>query len=227
MYTKFIKPLGLLLLLASTGLFTSCQKEDAVSDVENFVLQSVYEIEERCGAGMAGCYELVFPVTLQFADSTTQEVADYDALKQAIREWYQANTVRPRPWNRPTLVLPIDVINSDGEVITVETPAELIELRRACVNDTFGPGHGNHHGKDRACFKPVFPFTIQFPDSTQATVTNPQEFKQAIRTWKANNPGVPGHPVFVFPITVTLRDGTQVVVNSKEELDAIKEECRG
>ncbi len=229
MYAKMFKTLSLFLLLFSTGLFTSCQKEEnAVQDVENFVLQSVYEIEERCGAGMAGCYELVFPVTLQFADSTTQEVADYDALKLAIREWYQLNApTRPRPWNRPTLVLPIDVINSDGEVITVETSAELMELRRACINDTFGPGHGNHHGKDRACFKPVFPFTIQFPDSSEVTVSTPLEFQQAIRSWKANNPGVPGRPHFVFPITVQLRDGTQVVVNSKEELDATKAECRG
>src|SRR5688500_19651686 len=97
MYNKFIKPFGMVIALAAVGFFTSCEKEETAADVENYVLQSMYEIEERSGTGMAGCYELVFPVTVQFPDSTTQEVADYDALKLAIREWFEANGGRPRP----------------------------------------------------------------------------------------------------------------------------------
>ncbi len=228
MYRKLIKPFGLFLLLALAGLFPSCQKEDTLSDVENFVLQCTNDIEERTGTGLAGCYELVFPVTIQFADSTTAEVGDYDELKQAIREWFLANGGRPRPWNRPTLVLPIQVINEAGEVITVETPEELKELRALC-----NPGHGHggpgggHHGGGGPCFTLAFPITLAFPDSTQVTVNSKEEFRVAIKTWNDNNPGKHVHPQFVFPITVTLRDGTLVTVNSKEELRALKEDCRG
>jgi hypothetical protein len=82
-------------------------------------------------------------------------------------------------------------------------------------------------GKDRHCFKPVFPFTVEFPDGSQATVTTPRELQQAIREWKQANPGSHDRPEFVFPITVQLRDGTQVVVNNAEELQALKAECRG
>jgi len=228
MYQKFIKPLGLMLIVAAGFFMSSCQKEETAADVENFVLQSTYEIEERCAAGSAGCYELVFPVTLQFSDSTTQEVASYDEMKQAIRTWFEANGGRPRPQDRPRLVFPYDVINEDGEVITVTNQEEVRVLREACVRGNFGPGgHHGHFGKDHACFRPVFPFTLEFPDSSQVTVNTPREFVQAIREWRQNNPGSTERPGFVFPLTVQLHDRTEVIVNSAEELAALKEACRG
>ena len=87
-----------------------------------------------------------------------------------------------------------------------------------------GPGHGNH---GHPCFTLVYPVTIQFADSTQATVNSAAEYRQAVHDWKENNPGQHGKVVYVFPITVQLKDGTQVIVNSREELRALKEECRG
>lgn len=227
MFKKTIKPLGLILAVVMSCFWISCQKEETAASVEDFVLQSMYEIEERSGSGMAGCYELVFPVTIQFADSTTLEVAGYDELKQAIREWFEANGGRPRPHDRPFLVFPFDVLNDAGEVITITNLEELRELRKACVKDVFGPGHHGHFGKDRPCYRPLFPITLEFPDGTQVTANTPKELHQALREWKQNNPGATGHPQFVFPITVQLRDGTQVVVNSAEELRALKENCRG
>jgi hypothetical protein len=227
MSNNFIKPLGLTLSLLVAGLFPACQKEDSAADTENFVLQSMYEIEERCGSGMEGCYELVFPVTLQFVDNTTVEVSDYDALRQAIRDWYQANAGDYHRPNRPRLVLPFDVLNDAGEVITVSTQEELMALRQACIVDTFGPNHHDHLGKDRPCFRPVFPLTLSFPDGTQGTYNTPLELQQAIRAWKSAHPDSQQRPEIVFPITVQKKDGTQVVVNSPEELRALKADCRG
>jgi hypothetical protein len=227
MYYKFIKPLGLIMAMFAGSFFIGCQQEESAADVENYVLQSMYEIEERSGTGMAGCYELVFPVTVQFPDSTTQEVLSYEELKQAIRDWYESNNQMPRPHNRPHLVFPYEVITEDGEVISISNFQELMDLRRACIAAVFGPNHHGHLGKDRHCFKPVFPFTLEFPDGDLVTVNNPQELQQAIRAWKQENPGSHERPEFVFPITVQLRDGTQVVVNSAAELAALKEECRG
>ena len=227
MNKNIFKTFGLVLVLIAGGFFIGCQEEESAADVENYVLQSMYEIEERSGTGMAGCYELVFPVTLQFPDTTTQEVNSYEELKQAIRDWYEENGGMPRPHNRPFLVFPFDVITETGELITVTNFQELIDLRRACIVAVFGPNHHGHLGKDRACFKPVFPFTLEFPDGSQVTVNTPRELQQAIREWKHNNPGSHERPEFVFPITVKLRDGTEVVMNSAAELAALKEECRG
>ncbi len=227
MYKKSIAPLMLMLVAVFPLFFTACEKEESAASVENYVLESVYEIEERCGAGVAGCYELVFPVTVILPDSTTQVVASYDELKQAIRDYFEANGGHPRPHVKPNLVFPFDVLNEAGEIITVATGEELQALRAACVNANYGNGHNGHLGRDRACFRPVYPLTVQFPDSTQATVASQDELRQVTRDWRQANPGVHGHTEFVFPITVELRDGTQVVVNTREELRALKEDCRG
>lgn len=233
MNKSIFKTFGWVLALITVGFFISCQKEESAADVENYVLQSMYEIEERSGTGMAGCYELVFPVTLQFPDSTNQEVNSYEEMKQAIRDWFQSTNTRPRPHFRPFLHLrpfltfPYEVITEDGELISISNFQELMDLRRACIAAVFGPNHHGHLGKDRACFKPVFPFTLEFPDGTLATVTTPRELQQALREWKQANPDSHERPEFVFPITVKLRDGTEVVVNSAAELAALKEECRG
>jgi len=230
MYRAFIKSISFFAVLAFAGFFTSCQQEDSVMTTENFVLQSTMGIEDQCGAGRAGCYELVFPVTIQFADSTTAVVNDYTEMRQAIRDWFEANGGRPghgRPGHmmrRPILVLPIQVINEAGEIITIETREELKELRALCNPGGGGPGGPNGGAP---CFTLNFPLTISFPDGTQVVVNTKEEIKAAARAWNMNNPGQHTRPMFVFPITVTLQDGTVVVVNSREELTALKEECRG
>lgn len=220
-----LKWFGALALLLLVGFITSCQKDEAnATEVENFVEQSTFEIESRCGVGLAGCYELVFPVTLEFADGTTAEVFSNEEMRDAIRNWYLENRpIRPRPMNRPTIQMPFDLVNMDGEIITVESVAQLRELLAECPGIGIGPNPNGH--RPRACFKPVFPFSIEFPDGEQVLVNTPRELRIAVRTWHVENPGVPGRPVFVFPLTVELRDGTTVVVNSAEELQAIKEDC--
>ncbi len=241
MYRTFIKSIGAIALFALAGFFTSCQQEDGVADVENFVLRSTMGIEDQCGAGRAGCYELVFPITLQFADSTTAVVNSYDEMKLAIRTWFEANgggmgngghhggghhgNGGPSGLGRPVIVLPFQVITETGEIITIETVEQLKEIRALC--NPGGPGGpGGHHG-GAPCFTLNFPLTISMPDSSLVVVNSPKEIRTAIRTWNQNNPGPHARPEFVFPITVTLEDGTEVVVNNKEELIALKEECRG
>ena len=246
MFNTFLKTFSVVAVIAVAGFFTSCQQEDTnITDVENFVLQSTIGVEDQCGAGRLGCYELVFPVTIQFADSTTATVGSYEEMKQAIRDWFQANGGRPHRFNKPTLVLPIQVINEAGEIITVETVEQLKELRALCnprgggmdTTGNGGPGgghggghggpggHGNHGGAP--CFTLNFPLSVMFPDSSVVLVNSKEELKAATQAWHQNNPGQPARPEFVFPITVTLEDGTIVTVNSRDELRALKEVCRG
>lgn len=235
MYRTFIKSIGVVALFALAGFFTSCQQEDGVADVENFVLQSTMGIEDQCGAGRTGCYELVFPITLQFADSTTAVVNSYDEMKLAIRTWFEANgggngngghhgNGGPSDLGRPVIVLPFQVITETGEIVTIETIEQLREIRALCNQG--GPGGPGGPG-GAPCFTLNFPLTISFPDGTQVVVNTKEEIKAASRAWNMNNPGEHARPVFVFPITVTLQDGTLLVVNSKEELITLKEECRG
>jgi len=245
MYRKILMPFGFLAIMVTLGFLTSCQKEDGVVSTDNFINTSVQEIQSRSGAGIFGCYELVFPVSIQFADSTTATVNSYDELRQAIRTWFEANGGQPHHSARPSLVFPFQVMNQAGEIITVADEAQLQALHDLCSPNPggggpggpggggHGGGHGGHgggHGGNPAgdpCFTLDFPITIQFPDSTQLAVASPKELETALHTWKENHPKSEGRPEIVFPITVTLKDGTQQVVNSPEELKAIKDACRG
>ena len=233
MLRTFIGSLGIFVVILLAGFFTACEKDETLSDVENFVLQSTTSVEAQCGAGRGGCYELVFPVTIQFADSTTATVESYEDLKQAIREWFQANGQNGHGGHghhgggvhKPSLVLPIQVINQDGEIITVETQEELAELRKLCNPDGNGNGNGGHG--QGPCFTLNYPITVMFADSSVVTVNSKEELREATHAWHVDNPGQRPHPEFVFPISVILADGTVVTVNSREELRALKEECRG
>ena len=59
------------------------------------------------------------------------------------------------------------------------------------------------------------------------TINDRSEVRAALQAWKEANPDATERPdvALVFPITVTLEDGTTASVNSEEELDALKESC--
>ncbi|MBN8679450.1 MAG: hypothetical protein J0M29_14570 [Chitinophagales bacterium] len=170
-----------------------------------------------------GCYELVFPVSIVLPDSSTVEVSSYEEMKQALRNYFQANGGGGHQGHhggpRPHLgfVFPISVLSQDGEIITVNNVDELRALREECGGGTFGHhGHQGHGQHGLTCFEIVFPITIEFPDGTTAEAADRQALHQLIRTWKQNNPGVQGRPKMVFPITVKMdEDGSVVTVNSR------------
>ena len=217
--TKLFLKLNFLLALFSFIFLTACTDENQVledTDVDSFVETSVEAIDRSGNTGRGGCYELVFPVTVVLPDSTTTEVSSYEEMKEVLREWKESN---PGRCNHPSIEFPIDVIDEEGNVITVESPRELRVLRMECRRDSTRGDRGKH------CFKMVFPLSIELPDSTVVEVQDRRELKQAIRRWRSSNPGSTERPSLVFPITVELEDGTQVVVEDKDALAALKEEC--
>jgi hypothetical protein len=228
MYRKILMLFGFLASMVTVGLITSCEQEEEISSTDNFVNTCIDSIQSRSGAGVFGCYELVFPVSIQFADSTTATVNSYEELREVIRNWFEANGGKPNHHRRPSLIFPYQVMNDAGEIITVADEVQLKDLLKLCKPRPGGHGGngGGHHGGD-ACFTLVFPITLQFPDSTQLSVATPEEMRIALHDWKQNNPTTDGKPQFVFPLIVKLKDGTEVVVNTPEELRAIKEDCRG
>ncbi|NOT37394.1 MAG: hypothetical protein HOP11_08460 [Saprospiraceae bacterium] len=204
--------------------FTSCQKDDSSStEVENFVNNSVYQLQGDCGLGKLGCFELVFPVTISFPDGTSGTYASYEELGSALREWRKAHT---KADGRPEFVFPIDVLKKDGTTVTVTSKEELISLRKECPGRP-GRGPGGHIGRGLACFELVYPVTLILPDNSEVTIAKKEDFRAAIKAWREANPGKPtSRPHLKFPLTVTLKeDGTTVTVNSKEELIALKDRC--
>jgi hypothetical protein len=214
---------GMAICAIAAFSLTSCQKEETV-DLENFVDDAVYQLQDGCGLGKLGCFELVFPVTIQFADNTTQTFASYEEMATGIKEWRKNN---PTVSGKPEFVFPIDVIKSDGTTVTVESKEGLNELRKECP-PRHGKGPRGHIGRGLACFELVFPVTLVLPDKTEVITNSQDELKAALKAWKEANPGKRGaHPILKFPFSVTLKkDGSSVTVSSKEDLKALKDACR-
>ncbi len=220
---RLSRPLFLVALLSFT--FLACNNENDINsaDVQEYVDEVVFRMEESGNVGRFGCYELVFPITISYPDGSTGEVADYDALRAAIADWKEAN---PEANERPEFAFPVEVLSEDGEVISVANKEELRELKRACRRDFFNRrGHKGHSGRCGSCFTIVFPVSVSFPDGSTAEAADRMALKDLVRDWKANNPDSTERPELVFPVTVEFEDETTTEVNSIEELKALRESC--
>jgi hypothetical protein len=203
-------------LVAFTTFFTACNREE-ITNSDEYADYSIQQIEERTRTGRGGCFELVFPVSIAFTDGTQAEVNNYAELKTAIKTWRENNPDATRE-DRPTLVFPIEVITQEGETVTVASEIELRQLRRDCKRA--------NHGHGKACFRLVYPVSVVFPDGTIQSFNRPKDMAKALREWKRENPNATSHPTLQYPVTVTLEDGTTKTVNSKEEMRALKADCK-
>ena len=194
------------------------------AELDEYTYEAIDRMQETGNLGRHGCAEIVFPISVQLGDNV-REINDYRELFRLIRAWRENHPDAPI---HPTIVLPINVINQDGEIISLETPEQLRRLRLACDRPHVRPGDrpgGHHHG--RACFTLNYPLTLVFPDGTFEDAVDRQELRQILRTWRQDNPDSDERPMVSFPLEVTMDDGEVVVLNSYEELRALKEECRG
>jgi hypothetical protein len=219
----------LFVLLVGMTVFSCTENNDSIStaEAEEFAEEVVFRTQESTNLGRFGCYELVFPVSLSFPDASSLLVNSYEEMKTALVDWRKDN---PRVRTRPTIAFPYDVVNQDGEVITVENLEDQRALRIECGKSFFGNnGPKGHNNRPKLCFKPLFPFTVAFPDGTTVTLNSGDDRKvlhEAVKAYKKANPGKRVQPKFVYPITVELEDGTQVTLNSQEELKALIESCK-
>ncbi len=210
--------------LLSLTFLTSCDKDsNALAEettTEAFTTTTMSAIQREASAGPEGCFEFVFPISLEFADATTQILNDYDELKAAILAWKEAN---PDATERPNLIFPLEVISEDGEVLSITDRTELRALKRAC-----GKGNKGHGKCKNPCFDIVFPISVSFSDGTTAEAADRSALKTLVREWKEANPDATERPAIVFPIEVELEvDGSIVEVEDKDALKALKESCRG
>ena len=76
------------------------------------------------------CFEITFPVSIEFPDGTTAQANNREALHQIIRTWKQNN---PGVDERPQVVFPMTVkLTEDGTLVTVENREELHRLKESC-----------------------------------------------------------------------------------------------
>jgi hypothetical protein len=221
-FKKFLFALPIFLIAA---LFvTSCSDNDSTSsdiDVENYVENAVDEMNREAMCGRKGCFEFVFPITINFPDSTSAEVGSYEEMKETIKTWREAH---PDAETRPTLAFPLDIMTEGGEIISLESRAELRRAIAQCIRNWAK----KHPRFNNPCFVVVFPMILEMPDGSIKTVDDREELKELLRALASIRPRPDKRPKLVFPITVKLKeDGSEVVVSNAEELAALKEDCRG
>lgn len=201
------------------GLFlASCTKEEEAIDVENYGFVESYEIQKNLNAGIHGCVELVFPVSLLLPDSTTIVIESFEDGKVQLQAWKEAN---PDVEGRPHIVFPVEIITQEGEVVSVESRQEIRRLIRDC-RDNFPPKPRHF----KACFKLEFPVSLSFPDDSEVEVANRMEMKKTLRAWKRDNPDAKERPGLVYPVTIVYEDGSLQEIANKDELAAAKKACR-
>ena len=112
----------ILILGAFIALFLSSCTVEETQTTDQFVDETIenFEIETRSGA--TGCFDLVYPISIIFPDSTIVEVASSDEKKELISAWKEENLGAEE---KPSLVYPIELINEEGEVVSAADKSEL------------------------------------------------------------------------------------------------------
>ncbi len=204
--------------------FTSCSKEEAISlvDASNFTDASISSLQ-RGAIGKKHCLEFIFPISLEFNDGTTADVESYEDLKDTVQDWFETSGVEPSKENRPDLVFPIEVVNMEGEIISVATQDELSDLKGECPKQ--GKCGNGKNGKGYKCFSLVYPINLTAMGETYS-FDDRSAMKQFLRAYKQTNGPDADRPELEYPVTVEYEDGTQVQVNSSDEMTALKEACQ-
>ena len=159
------------------------------------------------------CYDLVFPLTIVFPDSSELEVDSSQAMRRAIHSWLKENG---RGADRISIKFPYSISLNDETVITINNAEELREVVQKCRD----------YRADRKCFSVVFPVTVKFPNGREVTANNRREYIAAINLWIDRNPRSRVRPKIAFPYTVEFEDGTQVELKNTQDFRRAAQQCR-
>ena len=207
------------LLIIATMVLFSCTKDSDLID-EQSVTDAV--LESRTVTN--DCFQFVFPVSFLLPDNSTVEVTSLD----------EAQTLRESTQGKIRLVFPVDIINSNGETVTIADHEQMHAVLLNCgIIEQHGKGgkygKGGHNGKGgkgmggffrpNDCFQFVFPVSVQLPDKS---IVQLGTLAEAQNLEKSTN----GRIKLIFPFSIINSKGETVVITNGEELHMIMENCR-
>lgn len=217
---RMFKFSALIALIAMLG-FSSCEQQEELI-IEDFGPTTDTILFNGRGPQSPGllrpgdrCFELVFPVTLEFPNGTTEEVADKEEYLKAIARWKRSH---PRDRRLPKIAFPYEIMLKDGTMTTIENMEDLKDVLENCR-----PMRRPHV---KPCYKVVFPVTVKFPDNSTQVAGSAEEFKSLIEAWRQANPNAEGRPEIVFPYTVELPNGTKITLESLQDIRELIQACR-
>ena len=128
-HLSFVYPIS---VLSQDGEIITVDNQDSLQQLRRACAGATFGHHNPSGHGQHGvsCFELVFPITIVFPDSTTATANDRMEMRQIIRQWRQNN---PGATARPQIGFPITVkMNDDGTLVTVNSREELHQLKEDC-----------------------------------------------------------------------------------------------
>ena len=202
---------------------TSCTKEEVnVVDIDNYTADAMYELERDGNAGRHGCFEFIWPLTIDFPDQTSISFDDYSSISEGIKRWKTAN---PDVEGRPQLSFPLEIMGPDGTVYTLDSKDELKKIVRRCARAYWNIKNLRGHFNTE-CYKVVLPVTIKFPSGRVVQFDTRVGLKSGLRAWKAEHPNAEEFPKLAFPVNVLIKEtGNTVVIDSAADLVRLKETC--
>ena len=127
-----------------------------------------------------------------------------------IKQWHMEN---PAFEGKASLVFPVDIIYEDGTTLTLNTEEEMQEAKRDCMQ-----GYGSK------CFTFNLPVSFNMPDESVITIETEEDWF-LIREWYIENPDIEEKPELIFPVDITMKDGTVLTLNNHEEMVEIRRNC--
>ena len=210
-------------LLASSRSGSEDDDDDEDDDEE----EEIYE----------DCFQIVYPITIQFTDGSTQVVNNDEELEMLIDQWIEQN---PESEDYPSPVFPVEIV-IDSTTVTVQDDEELCEIIYECYegyDDEDEYDDEEYEDEEYTvediieeveeladCFEFVYPIDVELGDSTQTeTVGSAEDYLNLMISWFEQNPDDDDLLLPVFPVQVILQTDT-LTVNSEDELEMILDDC--
>ena len=154
------------------------------------------------------CYTLNYPVQLINSDDEIITIESEEELIDALSS------------DLYFFVYPFDMTHEDGDVITVNNMDEIFEALIEC-NGFYGDEgvEWEQEFEYIGCYLFTFPFDVVLSDGEIVTVNDHMDFCDLMLVGEIQD--------FAYPLTLTDLDGTQIIVNSSEELEALLSDCEG
>lgn len=156
------------------------------------------------------CFTFELPVTFTMPDEsviTIETEEDWPSIKL----WYEEHA---EVTDKPSINFPVNVVYSDGTVVTVIDADQLMELHQECIDES-----------QVRCFDFIYPITFVMPDDSEITVSDRGD-RDAIKAWYEGNPDVDEKPSLVFPVDVVVSETDTLTLNTQEELLALHDICK-
>lgn len=221
---KHVYRLFLLILIASSTLIFSCQKEsleiidetedsnEAVdSDLANLLLRATLNEGDADDFIILGdCFTIAFPFTI-IIDGIEVEVEGEQDYVEIIIIIEEAGV----DIDDIEIVFPITLILSDYSEVEVNNLQELEEILGQC--------QGNYNRID--CVDFVYPLTVfiyneNTENSDTIIIDNDEDMYLLLSNLQEGD-----HITFQYPISVILLDGSIVEINNNDELETLLNNC--